>query len=76
MLTIHSKPDGNQSKLTVCISQRFVTSTGNMEVLLYNAHSIVCASSYFDPKKYSLMPKLAFFQCRCFKKEPETLIDI
>ena len=75
MLTIHSKLDRNQSKLTVCISQRFVTSTGNIKVFLNNAHSIVCVSSYFDPKKYILMPKLNFFSVEMLQGA-ETLICI
>jgi hypothetical protein len=33
--------------------QRFVSSTGNMEVLLLHTHPIVCALAYFDPKKYT-----------------------
>ena len=32
------------------IKQRFVSSAGNMEVLLSHAHSIVCALAYFIPK--------------------------
>ena len=33
--------------------QRFVSSTGNMKVLLSHTHSIVCALAYFEQKMYS-----------------------
>ena len=69
------KDTWGKKKFNSTISQRFVTSTGNMEVLLYNAHSIVCASAYFDPKKYSLMPKLTFFSVQMLQGA-ETLIYI
>ena len=32
--------------------QRFVSRTGNMEVLLSQTHPIVYALAYFDPNKY------------------------
>ena len=31
-------------------NQRFVSSTGNMEVFLSHTHSIVCALAYYNPK--------------------------
>ena len=35
--------DGTRVATVTCFAQRFVSSTGNMEVLLSHMHSIVCA---------------------------------
>ena len=43
-------PQVSLFKIYIYHIQRFVSSTGNMEVLLSHTHSILCALAYFIPK--------------------------
>ena len=46
-LMVHKKVSGLSDTIKAHQDQRFVSSTGNMEVLLSHTHAIVCALSQY-----------------------------